>query len=521
MIWSSRLVRPIALLVILIGVAGFINVEQPQASGNTDCSAAANAACNVVEGFKGNTVSPDTVGVTISGGGDPAFLNRVTGNYGTVSGGLDNQASDRATVGGGAQNVANGLRSTISGGFNNFAPGENSTIGGGYGNIAGSIHSTVAGGVNNTASAWDANIGGGSGNNATYHLSTVGGGSDNTASNLNATVSGGESNIASGPYSTVAGGSANTASGIQTAVSGGAGNKASGENAFVGGGLANRATAKSSTVAGGWGNLAGTEKDNQTENATVGGGLYNTAGGFGSLVPGGVYNSAAGDYSIAAGRRAKIDTQHTGVFLFSDSNDSDFKSAAANEFAVRATGGVRLVTAIDVSGNPTAGVRLSKGSGSWESLSDRASKTNIVAVDARQVLAQLMSIPVSTWSYKTEDPSIRHIGPMAQDLHSFGMGEDDKYINNIDANGVALAAIQGLYQVVQEEDKQIADQERQISSLQAQVTTMESRLTALEQKATTNRAPTQSPVGGLTSDWPLLSTIVLIGLLLLRRSRVG
>jgi hypothetical protein len=55
-------------------------------------------------------------------------------------------------------------------------------------------------------------------------------------------------------------------------------------------------------------------------------------------------------------------------------------------------------------------------------------------------------MPITSWSYKAEEPSIRHIGPMAQDFYSaFGLGLDNKHIGTIDEGGVALAAIQGLY----------------------------------------------------------------------------
>jgi hypothetical protein len=76
-------------------------------------------------------------------------------------------------------------------------------------------------------------------------------------------------------------------------------------------------------------------------------------------VAGGYRNTAAGDYSFAAGRKANIDSAHDGAFLFADDNDYDFNSAAANEFAVRCTGGARFVTAIDGSGNPTQTMALS------------------------------------------------------------------------------------------------------------------------------------------------------------------
>jgi hypothetical protein len=82
------------------------------------------------------------------------------------------------------------------------------------------------------------------------------------------------------------------------------------------------------------------------------------------------------------------------------------------------------------------------------------------------VLRKLAAIPVSTWNYKTQDTSIRHIGPMAQDFAAaFGVGEDDLHITTIDADGVSLAAIQGLYQIVQDKDQRIAQLESEVAQL--------------------------------------------------------
>jgi hypothetical protein len=45
---------------------------------------------------------------------------------------------------------------------------------------------------------------------------------------------------------------------------------------------------------------------------------------------------------------------------------------------------------------------------------------------------------------------------MAQDFHSaFGLGPDDHHIPTVDADGVALAAIQGLDQKVEQKDAEI------------------------------------------------------------------
>ena len=107
----------------------------------------------------------------------------------------------------------------------------------------------------------------------------------------------------------------------------------------------------------------------------------------------------------------------------------------------------------------TAGASLS---------SDRNKKANFATVSPREVLGRVVSLPIETWNYLSQGPSVRHIGPMAQDFHTaFGVGEDDTHINMVDANGVALAAIQGLYQLVQEQELQLTVLEARLAALEA------------------------------------------------------
>jgi hypothetical protein len=119
---------------------------------------------------------------------------------------------------------------------------------------------------------------------------------------------------------------------------------------------------------------------------------------------------------------------------------------------------------------------LSSGGSSWNAVSDQARKENFAPVDTQALLAQLAEMPISTWNYKSQDPAIRHIGPMAQDfnalLDDLG-GEGEKYINTLDADGVALAAIQGLYAQNQELTAEN-------TALQAEVDDLETRVAALE-----------------------------------------
>jgi hypothetical protein len=99
-------------------------------------------------------------------------------------------------------------------------------------------------------------------------------------------------------------------------------------------------------------------------------------------------------------------------------------------------------------------------------VSDRTLKRDIEPVDERAVLATLAGVPMSTWSYTSDDPSVRHLGPMAQDFHAaFGLGNTDHAYDPIDAHGVAFAAIQALYEQVQEQNARIERLEQENGEL--------------------------------------------------------
>jgi hypothetical protein len=142
---------------------------------------------------------------------------------------------------------------------------------------------------------------------------------------------------------------------------------------------------------------------------------------------------------------------------------------------MRAMGGFYFVTGGTRAGGYT-GAQLPHGAGAWTTLSDRNSKEHILPVDAREVLRKVAVLPIATWNWKSQDPMISHMGPMAQDFHAaFGLGETPKGISTVDSEGVALAAIQGLHQLVQEKDREIAQ-------LKAWKETLEQKLEAIEAK---------------------------------------
>lgn len=380
------------------------------------------------------TITPDGQTLTIaapSAGGAWSL----TGNGGTTAGTnflgtTDNQALELK---------ANGLRAF------RIEPNGNAPnmIGGHSGNSAapGIFGATIAGG------------GGGIGNRVTASFGTIGGGSQNLAGPTVpalgfdfATVAGGSLNAAKANASTVGGGHFNVALGFGDTIAGGQGNTSSGGVSTICGGAANLATGDYSIACGGFSN-------------------YATA--VGSTVVGGYENVASGSFSFAAGTRAKA--IHDGAFVLSAGLPNvEFESTLPNQFSVRALGGVRFVSGVDGLGQPLVGVHLPQGAGSWATLSDRDSKTNTTPVEARAVLERVSKLNIATWSYRSQDASIRHIGPTAQDFFTaFGVGEDSRHISTVDADGVALAAIQALYELVREKAREIEELKTRLSKIEA------------------------------------------------------
>ena len=106
------------------------------------------------------------------------------------------------------------------------------------------------------------------------------------------------------------------------------------------------------------------------------------------------------------------------------------------------------------------------GAGVWTDASSRTFKENFKPVDKVAVLKKVTELPVRTWTYKGV-PGVKHMGPVAEDFKdTFGLGEDERYLASLDSNGVALAAIQGLNEVVKEKDKKIQDLEDRLSRLE-------------------------------------------------------
>lgn len=421
-----------------------------------------SSAFNIVGGHWVNTVSPGVVGATIGGGGGDIGGgpegNTVTGNLGTVSGGISNSAGVIAAVGGGSENIASGLQSTVAGGYFNRAYQQSTTVGGGSSNTSDATYATIGGGFSNDATAASSTIAGGYENDADGEYSTIAGGRNNATFGDYSTVAGGRSNEANQGYSLAAGFRA----------------KADHSGSFV--------WADSASVSGV--DFASTGTNQFLVRARGGVGI-GTDAPLGALAIGAnvdslgpmitLYGDAA-ESKVEAGRIRFLETDgsnYGGFYIHHDRttnslyvgghNTSDLLTA--NDFPLisieRFGGEVGFNRAssdhpIQVGTDGTNGNAAHlTASGVWTSTSSRERKSGFEEVDGRQLLAALERLPVTKWHYKgAEDEA--HIGPVAEEFKAaFGLGGDERFIGSVDADGVALAAIKALYELVQVQQERI------------------------------------------------------------------
>ncbi len=233
----------------------------------------------------------------------------------------------------------------------------------------------------------------------------------------------------------------------------------------------------------------------------------------------GEQNTASGAASVAMGYHAHTNARQ-GSFVFADRATVDTLRAGVNHSANwRVSGGFRMFTSSNLStgvtiqsgaavsnwGQANAVISTSTGAllttgGIWQNVSDVHSKHRFEQISNEQILEKLRHLPITRWSYKKEDDSIRHIGPMAQDFFAaFRLGHDNRGIGTVDADGVALAGIKAL----EERTRNLAEE---IESLKADNA-------ALRQEMKDNN-------GNSMSTMALFVLAMVGGFALLRRNRV-
>ena len=141
-------------------------------------------------------------------------------------------------------------------------------------------------------------------------------------------------------------------------------------------------------------------------------------------------------------------------------------------------------------------------------------------MDGNDVLNKLDNLDIPRWNYKKEDPSIMHIGPIAQDFYStFNVGNNNTTVSTIDPAGIALVGVKALHKQtkdLQDKTAQVAAENEELKAKVAELSTNNSalldRLAAIESRITSMEncspcaAPKSNPIeGGSLNQTPSLN----------------
>jgi hypothetical protein len=446
---------------------------------------ATNAGSATIGGGQANVIGNNAPGSTIAGGG--ANEIGVGAQLATIAGGNLNRAfGSYSVMGGGRFNTNRAFEGTIAGGgFNRIEDAFASAIGGGTFNLieTNAEWSVVAGGNGNQIYADSRNCGIASGNwniiTNGSHDSVIAGGEFNSIVNFGqyGALLGGRSNLVESLYASVGGGLANRATSLGATVPGGSGNTASGSYSFAAGHRANANHAGSFVWADYREDSFGTTFDNQfliradfigfNRSVRIGSEY------FGVRAP--VTNTYGGMYMETAGvglpfyGYAMAGEGYAWTYLDGTDGNKWKLNNGGDRLTVTPAGNIGIGTSnpaetLHVIGNIFA-------TGTIVPNSDRNAKTDITPADTADILERVAALPIQHWRFKTEAEGVKHVGPMAQDFHAaFGLGERKTAIATVDADGVALAAIQGLNRKLEEKEARIRALEETVAELKAILT---------------------------------------------------
>jgi trimeric autotransporter adhesin len=214
-------------------------------------------------------------------------------------------------------------------------------------------------------------------------------------------------------------------------------------------------------------------------NTTATGG-YSTAMGQNTRARGqsstamGDNTSASGDYSTAIGYN--VGTDKLGSFIIGDHSTGALTTVNKdNEFMAVFNGGFTLFT----TRSWNQGVYMNGNTSGWTNISDRNKKENFRSIDGEGLLSKIRAMSITEWNYRQSDPSIRYIGPVAQDFYAaFHLGGTDSLgINSICIDGVNMAAIQAL----EKRTTELRERTAELDVVKIELAALKSRLARLEQ----------------------------------------
>ena len=193
--------------------------------------------------------------------------------------------------------------------------------------------------------------------------------------------------------------------------------------------------------------------------AGLGVGLGTASGrgiGAGSISAGSIASISAsvsipGTHTIGRGARAR----HPGAVVIGDSTAAEIGSRGPDE--------VRSQMPIYAP--------------AFHTTSTQAAKTDVEPVDCEAILDGVRSLPIYRWQFSDLDDG-DHVGPMAEDFHDrFELDQSGETIASVDADGIAMAAIQGLLDRYESTRERLEDD---LKARRERVAALESRLEALE-----------------------------------------
>ncbi len=207
-----------------------------------------------------------------------------------------------------------------------------------------------------------------------------------------------------------------------------------------------------------------------------------------------------GAINFTTGNNAS-DTTYRGQIVYVDNYDGSgrlsFSTAGApSAMSVNSSGNVSIGTTLGgyrltvqgttslVGDSRVTGVLSVFGSitatGTITPNSDRNQKTDFAEVNSEAVLEAVGKMPIQQWRFKNEKETVKHMGPMAQDFQAaFGLGEIPTAIATVDADGVALAAIQGLKHRTEEQAAELKAREAELQDLKRTVAELKQALERL------------------------------------------
>ena len=344
----------------LKNTVGFSNVFVGSLAGSSNTTGAHGSFVGTASGFSNTTGTHNSFFGSSSG--DSTTTGTFNAFFGYNAGSLNETGGFNTAVGGFADVGSTALTNATAVGARSLVTQSDSLVLGSIGGVN-AAPTTVKVGIGTTAPTERLHVVG----NGLFAGNLTVGGALNTSGTVSLLGLRTEATTDSPNVVGGFGGNAVTAGVIGATIAGG------GQAGFISN---NRVTDAFATVGGGRGNQAGDNIANHDGGilATVGGGNFNTAsgvfstisggslnkaGGYASVVPGGHSNFAMGDHSFAVGYRAKAN--HAGAFVWADSFENDFLSTGANQFLIRASGGVGVNTnaplaPLDVRGDIFAGL---------------------------------------------------------------------------------------------------------------------------------------------------------------------